>query len=49
MSGNRGYLRTMRLLPFAAAAADLLTFSLQTSGRKVYAGHPGWQGTRSGS
>ena len=30
MSGDRGHLRTMRLLPFAAAATNRLTFSMQT-------------------
>ena len=39
MPVDRGHLRSMRLLPFAAAAGDLLTFWLQTSARKVYRGH----------
>ena len=34
-----GHLRTMRLLPFTAAAVDLLTFGLQPSRMAVHGGH----------
>ncbi len=51
MSGDRGHLRTMRLLPFSAAATNRLTFSMQTRriavdrGRwrrsEIFSGHMG--------
>jgi len=37
MRDDRGHLRSVRLLPFAAAAVDSLTLSMQTS-RMVVAG-----------
>src|SRR5690349_2337551 len=38
MSVDHGHLRSMRLLPFAAAAGDLLTFWMQTSRTAVIDG-----------
>ena len=38
MSGDLGHLRTMRLLPFSAAATNRLTFSMQTSRIEVVDG-----------
>ena len=38
MSGDRGHLRTMRLLPFSAAATNRSTFSMQTSCVEVDSG-----------
>ena len=38
MPVNRGHLGTMRLLPFAAAAVDVMAFSMQTRCMKVYEG-----------
>jgi hypothetical protein len=48
MRDDRGHLRLMRLLPFAAAAVDSLTLSMQTSGGEVYAGQSGWSASRRG-
>jgi hypothetical protein len=38
MSGDRGHMRAMRLLPFAASAVDSLTLSMQTSRIRVATG-----------